>query len=727
MTEMPERKKWSRTSASQIKAVARCEWRWIWEKLFGFRGPGSRATQRGQLIHRMLEDALIFGTPPGAGDYSEVETDLVPQDDWDRAPAIALKMLEHISLEPGTVPKEQVEHKMFWKPEGSPVYILGFVDLVDGVQEDGSVGLSDHKTRSRIGRYTPTAMQLRKDIQGLVYGAYAAFMARPNKPKVWFRHINGQTTGTITSTEVVAHWEPGEVTELFNEHVLPLIKRQKVLADSTNEELLVIEGNTQACSDFGGCPHKGRCLQHGILQDHPFASLFADKKETIKLSKELDYLFEDAAPETEPEYKFADNDIVQDATGSRHTVVERFVGPSGDPCYKLFNGAVCYERELEHVPDGPNYKWDVGAVLLLPDDTEGEVTERVDGGAKGLAYKINGKGYFESALRPIPAKATMPDPADGPEPSIATVPDAVPNPPDGTPMDEVVTQEVVAGKVKPPRTRGFKIWDKSVSTLSKDEAIRAQRALCDHVARTDACSDYLEKTARPTSGRVTLAHNKKDIALIFKLLALPDLTEDDILGYEAALNGQQDNEAYDEALNGPPEIAQDMIDADRAAEGMPATAAEGMPATAASTQITPVTGTLDPSAIVGEITGFSVDGPVLDRISEIRRLEEENTELRSRLTCGAPSVLYVNCRPKHHVPAFTWGAFVDQFIENKGYHPMCHHQYGETGYHLMAEALRQSKAKQPSELYLDLGMLGGREAFSVLESRFNVVVRSERR
>tara|TARA_R110002110_G_scaffold198832_3_gene409428 strand:- start:6116 stop:8215 length:2100 start_codon:yes stop_codon:yes gene_type:complete len=694
--ELPDRKKWNRTSASQIKAVARCEWRWIWEKLFGFRGPGSRATQRGQLIHKMLEDALMFGTPPGKGDYDEIETDMVTQDDWDRAPAIALKMLEHVAMEPGSVPKTQIEHKMMWKPEGSPVYILGFVDLVDGKQSDGAVGLTDYKTRSRIGRYTPTAMELRTDIQGLVYGAYAAAMAKPLDPTIWFRHINGQTTGSIISTEVTATWAPGEVITLFNKTVLPLINRQKVLADSSNEELLQVDGNKQACGDFRGCPHKSRCLTHGILEDHPYAAIFSGKQELQPMDSSLDFLSTDA-PKTETKtkesalmFKFKDNDIVQSASGSRHTVIEAFSGPGGKPAYKMFDGVVAYEHEIELVPDEIDesvaslFLFAVGETVLTSDDREATISERLDHPQAGIVYKTDMGVFKQAKLSAITA-----DPAEPVAPLTSA-----PNPPDGVPMDEVVVVEAKEVKAAKVRTRGFKVNGAPVSSLDKVSATKVQAALLAKVQQSDKYAEYEEQSKRPLSGRVTLAHNKKDISLIFVLLGLPDLTSEDLAADSSAAVIDSTASTHGRTLCDTAVVGQDE-------HGNATKDTPQVPASAGAQQSQ-------------------------DRVEEIVRLEKENTELRdllARASNGVPSTLYVNCTPGHHVPAFTWAPLVEKFIAGKDVHPMCHSDYGTTGYHLMADQLRKDKSAVPHELYLDLGMLGGREALAVLKAKYDLVVR----
>ncbi len=639
MNTLPDKKKWNRTSASQIKTFQRCKVKWIWEKLYGFRGPGSRATQRGQLIHKMIEDALGHAIPPGQGEYEKIDTNFLTADDWNRAPAIALKMMEHIHLEPGAVPSNQIEHVMNWKPEGSPVYLFGFVDLVDGPQKDGSLLITDHKTRSRIGKYTPTAAELRYDTQGICYGAYAEYMA-PEPCTVRFRHLNGQTTGTIISTEVIASWDPGEVSRLFNEKVLPDILGQRETAD-LDDPLKVIQGNMSACKDFGGCEHIDRCKQQGIVQkSDPFAAI-SGLKETEKMGA-LDWLMKPKAEKVEAEkvvvpvataeFAFAVGDAVATATGVPAKVVTRFSAPNGNPAYKLSDGNTCYEYELT-------------AAVAVVEDTP-------------------------------------------------SVPDSVPNPPDGVPMDEEVTVADVAAEKAKTRTRGFKVFGKNVSSLAKAEANRVHAALTRNALFGP---EYTEVTKRPTEGKVTLAETRADIALIFQVLQLKDQTEEDIV-----------------KLEGP--LGEGVV-----VVGMPCTNEPGD--TARRAFATGEIGRTIPSRALGDHVPVSYESPgiLAEAQAELRRLEAENTRLRA---ARGSRVLYVNCRPGHPVAQFTYSEkLVQKFKEaHEGTHPMIWKDYSITGWAKMAVAL--SDADLPSELYIDLGEMGMREALVILRPMFDVVVQS---
>ena len=647
---------WERTSASQIKTFKRCPKKWWLEKIKDHKSPPSRATQRGQLIHAMIELCLIEGTEPDPKNHADVETDLLHDEDFSNAPRIALAMLENLDEEPGRTPSKRVEHKMLWQPEGAPVPILGFIDLLDGYVGEATYGITDHKTRSRIGRYTPTEEELRIETQALVYGGYIEEKVSAKRPgiSIAFRHNNGQTSGNINkTTTVTCVWKPGEATAGFREHVLPAIQEQAVVAKE--EDPLKVLANPEACGDFGGCPHRGRCMEDGSIKN-PLSGI--SNKETKPLHDELAWLNADPAPakkeevdppKTNQPHTFAIGQAVEDATGTQSTVEAQVHSAKGEPVVRLSNGMSHYERELT-------------AVTLA----------------------------------------------------------ATPNPPDGVPMGDAYEAPVVEKK-KAPRTRGFKVGGMTVSRLSKEDANATWTFLFAQL-KDDTLAAYSEQSVLREKKKPTLAALKADVTLMFKLLNHADI-EEVPQGDGAKQSAETEHQEKMKAASDPTLALQRSADA---AEGTSkeeyekGLAADGMP-NRASIQAGKVMALKQTGMETENLSDAGIDAAF-----EALNTPESPEQAKERYMANTKRTLYVNCRPRRHVPHFVFDPdTIAKFIEKHNVHPLVYSDYGKTGYMLCAEALRraiESGEPTPSELFIDTRQHGGREALAVLEAFYDDIV-----
>lgn len=243
-------------SASQLKTFDRCERKWAFEKIEGFRPPPNKSQELGTRVHKVIEDYLS----------GEVDT-------FDPKAS-----REHRIAAPGQVhwPEREailgVEPKLSLKIAGSP--FTGYID-VDAYEEHPLV--IDHKTTSDF-HWMLDEEGLHSDIQQRIYAA-DALQRHPHEEKFTVRWIyyltRGQPEARVTQLTLHAH----EVQE----NLIPvedLVRRmeQARFADKAND----LRPNVEACADYGGCPHRDRCERSPLAV---FGSLW-DQMDRRKAQKE---------------------------------------------------------------------------------------------------------------------------------------------------------------------------------------------------------------------------------------------------------------------------------------------------------------------------------------------------------------------------------------------------------------------------------------------------------
>ena len=279
-------------SASQVQTFSRCKRKWHWEKIGGHRQPSTRAMRRGTAIHYALEIYLKRGHITGGvevdiktGNATHNITDSKPPEpdksrteggEW-WATKRYVEAVKHLLPKPQCDggPEVMLEHK-FSIPtlggEGPPW--LGYLDLLeeDVIIEETDADeeflpsvplprildrVNDYKTSSDLRRYAKKRSELIDDIQANAYAKYV-FDLDPDAEEVAARWIYMETRNKVkvnilevpvvlSRSGVEANWAKA----------MEMVKEMVELSEV--KDTLTLEANPDACGDFGGCPHVGRC------------------------------------------------------------------------------------------------------------------------------------------------------------------------------------------------------------------------------------------------------------------------------------------------------------------------------------------------------------------------------------------------------------------------------------------------------------------------------------
>jgi len=258
-------KAWNHASASQVRTYRRCNRKWWYQYLYGLVAPSSPAAALGSAVHKALETRIKTGAWP-----TDAKKDVlsIAKSGWDRVP---------MPNNPANV-----EKRFSFQPEGSPVPIIGFIDLVC---PDTST-IIDHKTTSSP-RWMKMPEELRADPQGVIYSSVAEKLFDFSYP-ITFRHIYYMTKGKRGSAATsVTFFGPTELVPGL-ERIVETVKAMAIDAKKTDP--LRVEANDAACGDYGGCPFKDTCYNHRekenkIMSLDAFSALLAKgKKEVVAIN-----------------------------------------------------------------------------------------------------------------------------------------------------------------------------------------------------------------------------------------------------------------------------------------------------------------------------------------------------------------------------------------------------------------------------------------------------------
>jgi len=227
----------SHVSATSIKLYKSCPRRWYERYVLGKKGETSAAMQRGQEVHRQLEEYLTSGTKPDSSDEG----------------LIAKSGLKHL---PEPSKDHDVEISLESLPiEDTPAPFKGFIDLYmsEDKTEDGIPEVVDHKTTSNF-KYALTAKDLSEDTQMLIYAAHvlhnteAEFVRLTHVCYLTKPPYQSQHTTTIVSREYVY--------ERFNE-LLEIVEEMVAASELPADAL---EKNKSYCWSYGKrCPFYDGC------------------------------------------------------------------------------------------------------------------------------------------------------------------------------------------------------------------------------------------------------------------------------------------------------------------------------------------------------------------------------------------------------------------------------------------------------------------------------------
>lgn len=265
-------------SPSQLKTARDCKTKWFLSR----RTPRatSESTALGTEVHNCNELFLL--------DESYDIDAFSP-----KALLIAKSMRPLLPL-PGH-PREHLEASIDWAPDGWPVGVRGFVDIVEPpgtVRDNGRVVkepvITDEKTCAEW-RYMPSPDDLSEDPQGILYGAWS--LLAPDGPfcggeqdydTVLFRHVTAITRGSQVGKEprtVSYRFSKSELQEklakLLAEEVLPLTE---LAGYSWPEDVDKIPYDNRSCWKFGRCEFWDICKAHGRT---PVSTKPRDQQETL--------------------------------------------------------------------------------------------------------------------------------------------------------------------------------------------------------------------------------------------------------------------------------------------------------------------------------------------------------------------------------------------------------------------------------------------------------------
>jgi len=243
-------------SPSQLSMWDRCNRKWGLRYIVGLKDPGSAASERGQRIHKLLEDYAEKGTYPSGDTLEEkVARELLPF----APPPFSARSEGNFWLEIGGVRFRGFKDLEY--VEGGPQVRLPAAGLAPGER----LIIQDWKTTSDL-RWAKTPEDLKKDPQALLYAADS--LTRWRASSVDLRWVYG-TTGEKTRTRRVEQTLSFDEVACGLESVL-LSAEQLVLAKRNTRDVKDLEPNPEACADFGGCPFRAAC---GLTQRERLKSI----------------------------------------------------------------------------------------------------------------------------------------------------------------------------------------------------------------------------------------------------------------------------------------------------------------------------------------------------------------------------------------------------------------------------------------------------------------------
>lgn len=224
----------ARFSPSQFKTAKACERRWYLEKVEGSGSPPTRATALGSEVHAILEAYQRTGAAPPDNEAGRVAAPVVP----------LLPARESVVL--------IEEERTFVLPQ-SGAAVLCRIDFATK-NPAGHVEPWDFKTTSSP-KYAQTLETLATDLQ---MACYAHALAPTADVRV--RHLVTLTRGKPRAWEVSApSWLDARAEIIHSLDVLA----ERLIELRTDGRRDAARKNTDACNDYGGCPHRGRCFGSG--------------------------------------------------------------------------------------------------------------------------------------------------------------------------------------------------------------------------------------------------------------------------------------------------------------------------------------------------------------------------------------------------------------------------------------------------------------------------------
>lgn len=249
-------------SPSQIKTHRACKRKRAIEKLAGLRGPETASQKLGKEVDdNNLQPYLRDGKPidksTQAGKIAASGLDWLPQPKWR-----GLEVQKHFIFASPTIEGAGYQGYLdLWLPFGGQP---GFFD------EKPVVG--DFKTTKSIRKWALNEEKLAKDEQAVIYSVWAILETKAKEIHNSWLYLQTEGTPIALPTQITVH------TDEVAHHFLEVEKDAKEII-AINRGLpkgvdplkyaLTVEGNKNACGDYGGCPFQHHCFKLEDLIDAP--------------------------------------------------------------------------------------------------------------------------------------------------------------------------------------------------------------------------------------------------------------------------------------------------------------------------------------------------------------------------------------------------------------------------------------------------------------------------
>jgi hypothetical protein len=283
-------------SASQVITFRSCKRKWHWEKIGGFRSPSTPSQNLGKAIHAAIEHyiltgevwekALLMDGPPESFVERNADVSLSPYVfDVGRFVRAVKDRLNRKTA------SSEMEFRMATF-EGGPEW-LGYIDYFCPDE------LIDFKNFSDL-KYAKDEETLLKDIQMNCYARhyFEIFPDAVSVPVSLFYMVTRNKVKVPTKEVKVIITR--ERCEKIWKGALKDVEEMIQLASVKNS--LEIEPNTEACSAYGGCPHRKRCgVEDKKVDASSLFDLDTDSKHEMAVNAPQGIIPPDAPVDTAPE------------------------------------------------------------------------------------------------------------------------------------------------------------------------------------------------------------------------------------------------------------------------------------------------------------------------------------------------------------------------------------------------------------------------------------------
>jgi hypothetical protein len=256
-----------KVSPSQISAMRQCPRRWYYQSIMGIRAPDTPSTLYGSAMHNLIEQRILTGRWPVIA-----AEQLGPL----TSARVAFETMQEF-LRPTSKDLEQAVVEADWEIEACgelPLTSRGRIDLrIKGV-------LLDWKSTGGL-RYVKSLQERLQDPQVILYTEACLRAGLVTLPTPFF-HVyatrGAKPQGLAVRTEVTS--------DVLSEGLAgvgsTMGEMRDIITGCANDS--EVPRNTNACDDFGGCPHRSRCFANREVVVSDFANKLAERRKALGLN-----------------------------------------------------------------------------------------------------------------------------------------------------------------------------------------------------------------------------------------------------------------------------------------------------------------------------------------------------------------------------------------------------------------------------------------------------------